>query len=249
MLPINIKVSVKPPAPALSTTVTPGTIPYMYKEDRDVQGYIRSCAPCPAVVILKEDSHSPITKQWQYYMIAINPSMTLENIYLLLDDHLAFCNNTGFATLDNPGRKDFFFNRTNFEKNPQFDKVRTCSRNVVTGIEKNGMLSVKTFDIRNAPPLKPGRFYPRTIDEINPDDYLYTPRYNREMFIVANIVNRAGEVVQFPRGGLYDWTNDSTPYSFLPLCSNPTYGEVLVPLSKFVKLPKDSPVPSPYRRN
>lgn len=218
----------------------------MHKEDRDVFGYLRSCAPCPAVFVLKDDNHNPINKQWQYYLLAINPAMTRENVFLLLDNNLAFTNSTGFRNDGDP-RADYFHDLNLTHKSPQFDKVRTCSRNCVTGVEQNGMLNVKTFDVRNAPPLKPGRSYPLTIAEINPDDYLYTPRYNREMFIVANIVNGEEEVVQFPRGGLYSWTNDNTPYSFLPLVSNPTYGPVLVPLSRFRKLPIDSAVPPPYR--
>lgn len=244
---LNITVSIKQTTnPLPSTSFTPGTTPYMHKEDREVFGYLRSCAPCPAVFVLKDDNHNLITKQWQYYMLAINPAMTLEDVFLLLDDGLAFTNSTGLRNGSDP-RQDWFHDRDLQYKPPQFDKVRTCSRNCVTGTEQNGMLNVKTFDIRNAPPLKPGKSHPTTIAEINPDDYLYLPRYNREMFIVANIVNREEEVVQFPRGGLYSWTNDNTPYSFLPLCSNPTYGPVLVPLERFRKLPTDSPVPSPYR--
>jgi hypothetical protein len=246
---LNIKVSIKNTTlPVASTSFTPGTTPYMHKEDEDIFGGIRSCASCPAVFVLKDDSHNSITKQWQYYMLAINPAMTLENVFYLLDNNLAFTNSTGFRNDGDP-RADYFHNKDIAFKPPQFDKVRTCSRNCVTGIEQGGMLSVKTFDIRVAPPLKPGKVYPNNLSEIKPDDYLYTPRYNREMFIVANIVNGAGEVVQFPRGGLYDWTNDNTPYSFLPLCSNPAYGPVLVPLDRFRKLPVDSPVPSPYRNS
>jgi hypothetical protein len=245
---LQIRVSIRKDTPALLTTVTPGTIPYMHKEDKLVFGYIRSCASCPAVFVLKDDNHNPITKQWQYYMIAINPAMEVRDVFFLLDNNLAFTNSTGLRNDGDP-RQDWFNNEDLGFKPPQFDKVRTCSRNVITGVEQNGFLNVKTFDIRNTPPLKPGRSYPRTISEINPDDYLYLPRYNREMFIVANIVNKAGEVVQFPRGGLYSWTNDNTPYSFLPLVSNPTYGSVLYHLSKLQKLPKDSPVPSPYRNS
>jgi hypothetical protein len=240
---IQIKFSVKS---NLSTSFSPGTIAYMHEEDETIRGYIRSCAPCPAVWTLKDDSHNPITKQWQYYLIAINPAMSIENVFYLLDDELAFCNSTGLRNGSDP-RQDWFHNKDLTYSPPSFHKVIICSRNCVTGVEQGGYLNVKTFDIRMNPPLKPGKTYPRTILEINPDDYLYSPRYNREMFIVANIINGAGEVVQFPRGGLYEWTQDDTPYSFLPLCSNPTYGSVQVPLTRFAKLPKDSPVPSPYR--
>lgn len=242
---LSIKVSVKP---KLSTSFSFGVTPYMHREDEEVRGDIRSCAPCPAVWVLRDDSHNFITKQWQYYMLAINPAMDLEDVFYLLDNNLAFCNESGLRSSSDP-RQDWFHNRDLSFKPPNFDKVRTCSRNCITGVEEGGYLIVKTFDSRHNPPLKPGKTYPRTIAEINPDDYLYSPRYNREMFIVANIVNRSGEVVQFPRGGLYDWTNDRTPYSFLPILSNPTYGRVIYPLTHLRKLPVNSPVPSPYRNS
>jgi hypothetical protein len=222
---------------------------YMHREDVEIRGYIRSCAPCPAVWVLKDDPHALMSEQWQYYQRAINMNMTLEDVYLTLDDHLAFANWTGYPTLDNPGTKaDFFFRRNLTGKPPALDKVRTCSRSVLTGTEENGYLIVKTFDSRQNPPLKPGRTYPRRVEDVNPDDYLYLPQFNREMFLVATIVNRRGEVVQFPRGGLYAWTNDNTPYTFLPHVSNHAYGPVRVPLSNLRKLPLGSPVPSPYRR-
>jgi hypothetical protein len=111
------------------------------------------------------------------------------------------------------------------------------------------VLKVQTFDSTKPPPLKEGRNYPSNISQINPDDYLYMPQYNREMFLVANIVSADSEVVQFPRGGLYSWTRDNTPYSFMPHVSHPGYGDILYPLDNLVKLPLGSPVPSPYRRN
>ena len=228
---------------------------------------------------MKDDPHAQMSKQWQYYLIAINYHMTLENIYLLLDDRLAFANGTGFRTLDSPTKKDYIFDRINFTDLPRLDKVRTCSYNTVTGVEQYSVvqslkatanvlqgflragkgtladvraailtkvLNVKTFDSRLPPPLKPGKTYPNKVVDINPDDYLYLPQYNREMFLVANIVNRAGEVTQFPRGGLYNWTGDSTPYSFLPHISNYAYRSVLVPISRFRKLAVDAPVFRPY---
>lgn len=199
---LSIKVSIEQTeTPLPLTSFTAGTTPYMQREDREVFGGIRSCASCPAVFVLKDDNHNLITKQWQYYMLAINPSMTLENVALLLDNNLAFTNSTGLGNDDDP-RADFFRNKNLAHKPPQFDKVRTCSRNCVTGIEQNGMLNVKTFDIRNAPPLKPGKRHPATIEEINPDDYQFLPQHNREMFVVANIVTPSGRVTQFPRGGV-----------------------------------------------
>lgn len=224
---------------------------YMHKEDRDAQGYLRSCAPCPAVWVLQDDPHTHLTRQWQYYVAAINYNMTLENIYLLEDDHLAFTNNTGYPTLDNPGdRIDWFFNRNLGGKNVQMDKVRTTSRSVMTGVEDGNSLIVMTFDSRSLPPLKPGRSYPMDISEVNPDDYLYMPETHPYLFLVANIVNRREEVVQFPRGATYPWfEGGTTPVSFMPLISNHAYGPIRYPLSKLVKLPLGSPAPSPYRHN
>jgi hypothetical protein len=281
---LNITVSIKESTPQPSTSFSPGIVPYMQTEDRIAYGFIRSCAPCPAVFVMKDDSHVSITKQWQYYMLAINPSMTLENVFYLMDNNLAFCNSTGFRNDGDP-RADWFHDRniTDGSKPPQFDKVRICSRNATTGVEQyilvsalkatmnalqlrlragigkiadvraailTKVLNVVTFDSRFPPPLKSGRSYPSTISQINPDDYLYLPQYNREKFIVANIVNSRGEIVQFPRGGLYSWTNDNTPYSFLPIISNPTYGQVLYTIDKnLIKLPVGSDVPRPYRQN
>lgn len=248
---LQIKISVHnnniPPTPAPVQM-------YQHKDDTEISdsswgGGIRPCASCPAVWVLLDDPHVIINRQWQYYMIAINYNMTLENVFLLLDDHLAFANNTGFRNLDNPGKKDYFFNRTEYSEFPSLDKVRTCSLNVMTGREVGPYLHVTTFDSRQPPPLKPGKTYPNSVQDINPEDYLYLPQFNREMFVVATIVNRKGEVVQFPRGALYPWTNDNTPYSFIPLISNhdPKYGTVMYPLSRLKKIPLGSPVPRPYR--
>lgn len=221
---------------------------YQHKEDRAILGRLRSCAPCPAVWVLLEDSHVFMTRQWQYYTRAINYNMSLEDVYLLFDDHLAFANNTGFATLDNPGRNDYFFNRAWFTKDVQLDKVRTTSRSLLTGVEDGNDLLVWTFDSRTLPPLKPGRSYPSDISKVNKDDYLYLPETHPEKFVVANIVNKREEVVQFPRGATYSWFDGGrTPLSFIPLISNHAYGPVRYPLSRLIKLPLGSPWPSPYR--
>jgi hypothetical protein len=115
---------------------------YMQKEDRDVFGSIRSCAPCPAVFVMKDDQHAKITQQWQYYIRAINYNMSLKYVYRLLVDDLAFANRTGFQSMDKPGRADYFFNRDLHLDPPQFDKVRTTSRSVLSGTEE---FNVPTF--------------------------------------------------------------------------------------------------------
>lgn len=257
-LPISVTVSVE----------TAGHPPlWMQREDTDVFGSVRSCAPCPAVFVLKDDPHALMDEQWQYYLRAINPAMDLEDVYLLLDYRLAFANGTGFRKDGSP-KADYFHRRDLTLKPPSLDKVRTCSRNCMTGVESyslvqaiqtaivewslsglttNNVLKVTTFDSRTPPPLKPGRSYPSRVEDVRPDDYLYSPQTHPWMFVVANIVNKAGEVVQFPRGGLYPWTGDHTPYSFLPLISNHAYGDVLYPLTNLLLIGSDAPIPSPYR--
>lgn len=259
---------------------------YQHREDRETDqwnGGLRSCVPCPAVWVLKDDPHALMDEQHQYFLWAINMAMEMEDVYLLLDKALAFANGTGFRNKSNP-KADYFHRRDLSAKAPALDKVRTCSRNVLTGTEQysllqafrevmavaktvirrslmgdvrqafvraataQNVLNVRTFDSRVPPPLKPGRTYPSRIEDVNPDDYLYMPRWNREMFCVANIVNARGEVVQFPRGGLYAWTVDDTPYSFVPHVSNHGYGAVLYALKFLKKLPFGSAAPSVYRR-
>lgn len=264
-----------------TTRVTLGTEVYMLKEDREVFGGIRSCAACPAVMVLKNDSHVFLTEQWQYYLVAINYNMPPEDVMGNLWYKTAYTNGTGFGDSNDP-RANWVSRQRLDAKSPQFDKVRSNVRCVISGVEiynvvqamkdvqsvlqgflwsKKGtlqmarqalisqnMLKVKTFDASKLPPLKEGKSYPQSVSQISPDDYLYLPQFNREMFLVANIVKPNGDVVQFDKGGLYNWTQDNTPYTFLPHISHPAYGDVLYPLNYLTKLGLDAPVPSPYRR-
>lgn len=256
---------------------------WMHLEDRAVFGYIRSCAPCPAVFVMKDDQHVEIDEQWQYALVAANSLMTLENVMLLMDYRLAFANRTGVTNPNDP-RADFITGRHTTRRPPQQDKVRTTSRSVLTGVQTyslgialretsaalgqtlrhrqsfatlgksfrqmlttQNVLRVTTFDSRQPPPLKPGRTYPASVQDVDPDDYFYSPLTHPWMFPTANIVNRAGEVVQFPRGAVYPWTGDNTPRSFWFHISHPDYGPVDYPLSKLRKLGASEPIPSPYR--
>ena len=231
---------------------------YMQREDKDTDVWhysVRDCASCPAVFVMKDDPHVKMTQQQQYYLRAINYNMALEDVFLLLDDHLAFSNNgAGFYTLENPKKADYFFNRTLTLPPPSLDKVRTTSRSVLTGEEVtvSGVpyLKVKVFDSRLLPALKPGYSYPTDISEVDPNAYLYMPETHPEMFLVANIVNKSGEVVQFPRGALYPrFENGRTTVSFVPHIANLAFGDILYPLRYLLKLPLGSPKPSPYRHD
>lgn len=274
-------------APQLTPAAQPPVRPplWMHLEDKAVQGYIRSCAPCPAVWVLKDDPHVVFGEQWQYYLVAINPGMTLENVMLLLDYRLAFANRLGLTNPNDP-RNDYITRAVLGRKDPQLDKVRTCSRNVLTGtvvyslaiaLQKTIAAAAQTltrrqsflqlrrsfrtlltgtnaleptlFDSRKPPPLKPGKTYPTRVQDVDPDDYVYLPRTHPWMFLTANIVNRSGEVVQFPRGAVYAWTEDNTPRSFLPHIYNPDFGPVRYDVSRLWRVPDSQPIPRPYRSN
>lgn len=254
---------------------------WMHLEDREsgvFGGGLRSCTPCPAIFVLLDDQHAIFDKQWQFYVRAINYNMSIQYVTALYEKARAFFNRTGF-----PGKRNWLTGEDMDQPDPNKDKVRTCSRNVLTGVPAyslmqtlkdagtlvrslvrreqtimglrqsftalatNNVLEVETFDSRQPPPLKTGRRYPERVEDIDIDDYLFTPQSNRERFVVANIVNKAGEFVPFPNGALYPWTGDGIPYSFLPIVSNHGYGKVRYSLAKLRKLADHEPIPSPYR--
>lgn len=266
--------------------VTPLVQWYMQREDREVFGSIRGCAPCPAVFVMKDDPHAKLTQQWQYYLRAINYNMAVDDVYLLLDQGLAFANQSGFRLPGDP-KADYFHNKDLQYQPPSFDKVRTTSRSVMTGTEEfnfstsiydamalakqviskqvtsfmttkntfasilarqENVLRVDVFDSRRLPLLKPGYSYPGDISEVDHNAYAIMPETQPEMFAVANIVNRTGEVVQFPRGEIYSWIdNGTTPYSFVPHIANLAYGPILYPLRFLYKVPLGSPKPRALR--
>ena len=117
-------------------------------------------------------------------------------------------------------------------------------RQSFTSLTALNVLIVKTFDGSKLPPLKPGKSYPQRIQDVNIDDYLFTPEKNREMFMVCNNINARGEIVQWSNGAIYPWTKDGMPYVFMPYVSR---FEVRHPLAYLVRLPDEVPTPSPYR--
>lgn len=249
---------------------------WFHLEDREVFGALRSCVPCPAVFVLWEDPHAVFEKQWQLYTRAINHNMSVQHVAALFGSTRWAFNGTGFPgrhdylTGVDADQKDPNTDKVRtcarnvLAGNPSYSFVqalkdvgalvmslvrrRQSVRMVFATLTTNNVLDVLTFDSRLPPPLKPGRSYPGTVEQINPDDYLYMPESHPWFFVVANIVNEQGDVVPFPNGALYSWTGDNMPYSFLPLVSNHGYGSMLYPLARLRKLAPDEPVPSPYRR-
>ncbi len=225
----------------MNTPSTSGTsIPlWQHQDDRGALKKIRKCAPCPAVFTMHEH-RVKITKQWQFFIRAINPGMSLQHVAALFGPTKAFTNRAR-----NDSRASYLTGTKLSRPDPEFDKVRTCALSVLTGVESGEDLIVTMLDGSQEPPLKEGRSYPERVEEIHLDDYLFTPQTHRHLFFVANIIRRDGRTLPFPHGAVYDWTHDGKPYTWLPHVKR-GHVEVRYPLSKLIQLPSGAEVPSPY---
>jgi hypothetical protein len=225
----------------MNTPTTSGTsVPlWQHKDDRGALNEIRECAPCPAVFMMHEH-RVKITKQWQFFIRAINPGMSVQHIAALFGPTKAFTNRPR-----NDARANHLMGTKLSRPDPEFDKVRTCALSVLTGTVSGKHLIVTMLDGSQEPPLKEGRSYPERVEDINPDDYLFTPQTHRHLFFAANIIRRDGRTVPFPKGAVYDWTNDGKPYTWLPHVKRGQV-EVRYPLSKLIELPPGAEIPSPY---
>lgn len=199
--------------------------------------------PTPQVYTLHEKAMA-VTEQWQYFIRAINHNMNLKKVSAIFGSRRAFCNLKGFNDPQHPPRADYLLRENLDGKDPEFDKIRTCGLSVMTGKERDGQLFVAMLDGSKSPPLKEGRSYPERVQDINVDDYLFTPQTHRHFFFAANIINRRGETVPFPNGAFYDWTGDGRPYTWLPHVSR---FEVRYPLANLMQLPAGAAIPSPYK--
>jgi N-acetylmuramoyl-L-alanine amidase len=195
----------------------------------------------PAVFMMHE-SRVEITKQWQFFIRAINYGMKLHHVSQLFGYKKAFTNRH-----KNDLRADHLQGLNLDRKNPEFDKVRTCALSVMTGTVSGDHLLVQMMNGSEPPPLKPGRTYPERVEEIDPDAYAFTPWTHRHLFFAANITKRGGRKISpFPHGAVYDWTNDGRIYSWMPHVA-PAGVKVRYPLSNLVRLEPAAPIPSPYK--
>lgn len=218
---------------------------WRHKDDVELHGVVRQAAitlnGAPQVFVFR-DGRVNVTRDWQFFIRAINHNMTIQHVSAIYGHKKAFANGTGFGNEKDP-RADYLKGENLTFIDPQFDKVRTCARSVMTGVIRGTELVVTMMDGNKPPPLKPGRSYPQRVADINVEDYLYTPRTHRHLFFAANIIKRKGHTVLFAHGGVYDWTGDSRPYTWLPHVSR---FAVRYSLSKLTPVPDDAPIPSPY---
>jgi len=263
---VNMRGSVKIIRPVQPEPM-PAVLYRRHKDDMEVWGHTRGCAPCPAVWPYS-DHKVPVTMQLQFFIYAINEGMPAQYVDALFGPALAFCN----RAVDDL-RRSWLLLRDLTRPDPDLDRVRTCSRSAMSGTTKFSLvqafkdsvsaifkgsfkglrkaLSLTTdnvlvpvmFDGWSNPPLKPGRLYPTRVQDVKLDDYLLTPEYNREYFFGATITNAKGHTVPFPHGIIRPYTNDGRPYVWMPHISR---RPVEVPLANLVTLPLGSPPPSAY---
>jgi hypothetical protein len=156
----------------------------------------------------------PISREWQWYLIAINPGMALNAVAHLLMDGVAFCNNTGLNMPGDP-RQNWITNEDlTSSRLPAWSKCFTCGDNLVQIID--GIITA--FDGSKPPPLKPGYTWPMSREQaLNPEIYRYMPQSYPHMFFAAHTTGTDFHAHPFPNGALYPWYMDGkTPVSFLP---------------------------------
>lgn len=162
-----------------------------------------------------------LTREWQFFIRAINYAMPVRKVSALLNFRRAFTNETGFGDPTDL-RRNYLLGEhlsSRYEL-PKLDKVRTCIRATHTGEVQGEHLWLEAFNGEEPPPLKPGKRHPREVEDVNIDDYLYNPRDHRWMFFAANNIDDQGKVFPFDNGGYYDWFEDGDrQVTWLPLVS------------------------------
>jgi hypothetical protein len=200
--------------------VTPNLATHRVQGDVEALGRVRASAVnlggAPAVWFFNEQPVT-INEQWQYFIVAINPGMSLQHVSALLNDGKMVCNNgAGFGAGD---PKVNYILGTGIMNTalPRFNKAWT-----MTNARHQMIGSVVTaFDGTKPPPIKAGAIYPSRVQDVNMDIYIYTPQNSPHLFFdCVNVAgDRYGTISQFDNGGLYPWTPERRPYSFLPFVS------------------------------
>ena len=194
--------------------VKPFTPPLWMVQHEAFQGIRRSV---PAIVNLLAQSMK-ITREWQFYIRAINYAMELRHVSAIFEYRKAFANGTGFGDASDPRRDYLLGENLTAKEDPQFDKIRTCIRATHTGEVSGDYLWLETMDGEVLPKLKPGKHHPRTVAEINIDDYLYNPKEHPWLFFAANNIGTNGNVTAFDHGGFYPWFQEGArQVTWLPL--------------------------------
>lgn len=230
----------------LSTVGVPQGLPlWRHKDDREL-GEDAPDRPHPSgdpAVFPMQDKKVQVTKQWQFFIRAINFEMSLQHVAALFGHKKAFTNRP-----KDDLRADYLQGLNLDRPDPDFDRVRTCALSVMTGVVDGEDLLVEMMDGSQSPPLKPGFEYPERVEDIDLDIYEFTPKTHRHLFFAANITKAGGrKITPFPNGKRYpDWTGDERNYTWMPHVA-PSKARVRYPLSKLVQLEPGKPIPVPYK--
>lgn len=130
-----------------------------------------------------------------------------------------------------------------------------ATRQAMAAIAAPNLLRLTVLDGRQPPPMKinphTGLPYPRprSIAEVVPEHYLYTPPTHRPLFVdLTNVKVQADKSIAYgpwSNGLVRPWIGDNKPHTFFPLV---TTHDPISPLSKWIKLPLGSAFPSPFRQ-
>ena len=225
---------------------------YQFGDDFQILGEARACASggCPAVMVLQDAPDTIFTKDWQFAVYAWNIEMPRNAIIALMGDSKAMFNNTGFGS-DNHFN-NYLTGNIGYEKDPRYDKLRTFALNTHSGWDDGIYVYVHCMNGNNPPAMKSGKLRPRTIAEVNPDDYLYHPRTHPELFLDCSNAQWKTEPKRlaygpFDNGVRRDWMSDNEIHSFMPLVSK--FSVIKTPKKNWNKLPLGSKFPSAFRRS
>jgi hypothetical protein len=228
----------------------------------------RPANPVPAVFPLERSAAARVnlTREWQFFIRAINYKMPVEKVSAIFGNLLAFCNLTGLGDPKHP-RADFLQGENVESPLPQFDKVRTCALSVMTGVVDVDHLIIQMMNGSQPPSLKPGCVLPERIENVTPDIYEFTPQTHRHLFFAVNTTKRGGKIISpFPQaygpdyppplpgampgtmhGAVYEeWTGDGKAYTWLPLVA-PAGIKIRYPLFFLTRVPPGAPIPIPYK--
>jgi hypothetical protein len=206
-----------------------------------------------------------LDKYWQFALCGWNSGMSVKSVMAELGHTRALANKTGYGM---PGRNLTNWpakSNTDSKYDPAFDKDRTTSNSMLSGIEYpdgrllfkdyktdkrkvyTGYLALEMMDGNKPPALKPGRKQPERIEDVRPEDYLHHPKnpWDWHLFFALNIINFQAELIPFAGGALYPWYFDGkVPVCFMPHVSR--MPEVKYPTELLEKLPLGTSRVKPY---
>lgn len=215
----------EPPHPSIEATHRVKTD---YENGRDDRPYL-------PMVFVFDDRRCTLTREWQYYFVAMNYGKKDNNISHDWTDDIAFCNHTGFYGKSH--RRNYIMQDDMQNALPQTDKTRTCGDAKLhltpTGIIINtrdislsqmGDMSKDDFVSKvgsetipqgkvlclngsNPPELKPGMSHPVSTQDAHTafERYVYNPRDTPLYFFPCTTTGADNHAHAWPNSAKYPW--------------------------------------------